>query len=311
MRSCRITAAAAIMLLCLRGSGAQGGGAAPGAGGAASAPGAPAGAQPAAAPQQPDAAPPLAAMPTAGAPPAAALATADGSGAAAAAPASGAAAAAAPPRRDGPPPGEFPVAPAGNFTLRRDDDARPVPKNISVAAGERPTTMLSSSPKPQGASCVPTSTDFAGPGTGCSDTVRRAACAARRRARISGGAAAGGAGRSVARAAAPAAPAGPLASPPDYSPTRAALPLGPPPPPQEACCATTNTCFDKTGGCAGFAARCPLPDCGKDLKFAPAECPADVRGRGARGRGRRRRAARAGGSERQRAVAWRRRAAHS
>jgi hypothetical protein len=63
----------------------------------------------------------------------------------------------------------------------------------------------------------------------------------------------------------------------------AALPISPLPPPlphsQEACCPTTNTCFDKSGGCGAFAARCPPPDCGKDTKFESAECAPDVSGR--------------------------------
>lgn len=91
---------------------------------------------------------------------------------------------------------------------------RVVPKNVTLGDKDKPVTQLSSNTTGVGGSCVPTSTDFFGPGSGCLDT--------------------------------------------------------------EACCPTTNTCYDKSGGCAAFAKRCPPPEC-SGVTFAPApECPADV-----------------------------------
>ncbi|GBF92189.1 hypothetical protein Rsub_05271 [Raphidocelis subcapitata] len=49
-------------------------------------------------------------------------------------------------------------------------NTRPVPKNVTVDEKEKPNTMLSSNTTGMGASCVPSSTDFFGPGSGCSDT---------------------------------------------------------------------------------------------------------------------------------------------
>jgi hypothetical protein len=160
------TIAAAIVLILVTGGDAQGGPVAPGG---------PAQQGPAAG-GQPVAAVPAAAQPAAALPVTPATEPQQPAGAGGAPSAAQAAGAGGAPR-DGPPPGEFQLAPAGNFTTRRDDDTRPVPKNITVAGagGERPQTMLSSSPRPLGASCVPASTDYLGPGSGCSNTVG-AAC---------------------------------------------------------------------------------------------------------------------------------------
>ncbi|KAI8467276.1 MAG: P-loop containing nucleoside triphosphate hydrolase protein [Monoraphidium minutum] len=55
----------------------------------------------------------------------------------------------------------------GNVTRT---DSRPIPKNVTLDAGEKPSTMLSSSSKGVGASCVPSSDSYYGPGSGCSES---------------------------------------------------------------------------------------------------------------------------------------------